>query len=102
MLVAFSPARHGRTGFLLGHGLPAILNPVVEAQSGVSLGAFELATVGKLLGPQLLAKLPPFVADIPCELILLPLLVVLASIVGYLPAMTAYRTDVAKALTASP
>ena len=36
------------------------------------------------------------------ELILIPGLVVLASAVGYLPAMSAYRTDVAKSLITTP
>ena len=36
------------------------------------------------------------------ELILIPGLVVLASAVGYLPALSAYRTDVAKSLITTP
>ena len=36
------------------------------------------------------------------ELMLIPALVVLASIVGYLPAVAAYRTDVSRSLTAAP
>ena len=32
------------------------------------------------------------------ELVLIPCLVALASVVGYLPAVVAYRTDVAQAL----
>ena len=39
---------------------------------------------------------------VPYELILIPGLIVLAALAGYLPAMSAYRTDVAKALSASP
>jgi len=35
-------------------------------------------------------------------LILIPGLVVLASAVGYLPALAAYRTDVAKSLISAP
>ena len=35
------------------------------------------------------------------ELVLIPGLVVLASLVGFLPALAAYRTDVAKALAGS-
>ena len=35
------------------------------------------------------------------ELVLIPGLVVLASLVGFLPALSAYRTDVAKALAGS-
>ena len=36
------------------------------------------------------------------ELILIPGLIVLASLVGYLPALTAYQTDVGKSLIAKP
>jgi hypothetical protein len=36
------------------------------------------------------------------ELILIPGLIALASIVGYLPAVAAYRTDVGKSLIANP
>ena len=36
------------------------------------------------------------------ELILIPGLVALASAVGYLPALAAYRTDVAKSLITTP
>ena len=39
---------------------------------------------------------------VPYELILIPGLIVLAALTGYLPAMSAYRTDVGKALSASP
>jgi putative ABC transport system permease protein len=36
------------------------------------------------------------------ELYLIPGIIALASLVGFLPAWSAYRTDVAKALTANP
>jgi putative ABC transport system permease protein len=36
------------------------------------------------------------------ELVLIPALVVLAAVVGYLPAVVAYRTDVAQALSDHP
>jgi len=36
------------------------------------------------------------------ELILIPGLTILAALVGFLPSVAAYRTDVAKALTARP
>ncbi|MBI2824110.1 MAG: ABC transporter permease [Planctomycetia bacterium] len=71
----------GLAGFLLGHALVGILGPVVEAFSGVTIG---------------------FLQFVPYELVLIPGLIVLASLMGYLPAMSAYRTDVAKALSASP
>jgi putative ABC transport system permease protein len=43
-----------------------------------------------------------FAPLVPAELALVPGLILLAAAAGYLPAMTAYRTDVAKALATSP
>ena len=43
-----------------------------------------------------------FILAVPYELLIISGLIVLASIVGYLPAMAAYRTDVAKALSSTP
>lgn len=71
----------GAFGWLLGRGLIAALSPAIAAQTGVAIG----------LAPVL-----------PSELLLIPGLVALAAAVGYLPALTAYRTDVARALAASP
>ncbi len=71
----------GLLGVLLGHGLVAVLGPVVEAFSGVSLGFFQF---------------------VKYELVLIPGLIVLASLMGFLPAMSAYRTDVAKSLSGNP
>ena len=71
----------GLAGFLLGHGLIGLASPWIVAQTGVSIGLFQFA-------------LP--------ELFLIPGLVVLASFVGFLPAASAYGTDVAKALSAAP
>jgi putative ABC transport system permease protein len=70
----------GLAGILLGHALLGIASPYVEARTGVSLGLFEFDKQ---------------------EMILIPALVALASIVGFLPAVSAYRTDVAKALAGS-
>ena len=67
----------GLVGILLGHGLVFTVAPVVEQQTGILINplAFE-----------------------PMELVLLPVLILLASLVGFIPGMTAYRTDVAKTL----
>ena len=43
-----------------------------------------------------------FLQFVGYELVIIPGLIALASVVGYLPAMAAYRTDVAKALSATP
>lgn len=71
----------GAAGWLLGRGLIAALSPTIAAQTGVAIGLAPL---------------------LPAELLLIPGLIALAAAVGYLPAMTAYRTDVARALAASP
>jgi putative ABC transport system permease protein len=67
----------GLLGLLLGHGLVFVAAPIVEARSGLLINPwnFELT-----------------------ELTLIPALVLLASLVGILPGLTAYRTDVAEAL----
>ncbi len=71
----------GVLGWLLGHLLIAGLNPWIVNQTGVAIGFFH---------------------SVPLELVIIPGLIGLAALVGYLPAMVAYRTDVARALTASP
>ena len=71
----------GLAGWLLGRGLIAALSPVIVAQTGVAIG---------------------FAPLLPAELLLVPGLILLAALVGYLPAMSAYRTDVARALSSSP
>ena len=71
----------GGLGLLLGHGLIGLLNPIIVEQTGVSV---------------------PWLQFNLLELILIPGLVILASLVGYLPALAAYRTDVAKSLRATP
>ncbi len=71
----------GVLGLLLGHGLIAVLGPTIAEQTGVVVTGLQFQLV---------------------ELILIPGLIVLATLVGYLPAVSAYRTDVAEALTATP
>ncbi len=71
----------GGLGLLLGHGLIGLLNPIIVEQTGVSVHWLQFNLL---------------------ELILIPGLVALASLVGYLPALAAYRTDVAKSLRATP
>jgi putative ABC transport system permease protein len=71
----------GAAGVIFGHAVIGLVNPLVVAHTGVSLDFLHF--------------------DVK-ELILIPGLVTLASLVGFLPALAAYRTDVAKALSASP
>lgn len=70
----------GLIGMLLGHGLLGIASPYVLERTGIMLSSFAFDWQ---------------------ELVLIPALVVLASLVGFLPALAAYRTDVAKSLANS-
>lgn len=67
----------GVLGLLLGHGLIFLAAPIVEIRTGLLVN--------------------PMTFD-PYELILFPVLLLLGSLVGLLPGLTAYRTDVADAL----
>jgi putative ABC transport system permease protein len=71
----------GAMGLLIGHGAIWLCSPWIAEWTGVFVGLLQFQTV---------------------ELMLIPGLVVLASAVGYLPAMSAYRTDVAKSLITTP
>ncbi len=67
----------GMMGWLLGHGISILAAPAVSARTGLLLNPWSVN---------------------PMEFVLFPVLLVLAILVGFLPAMTAYRTNVADAL----
>lgn len=67
----------GIAGLLLGHGVLALASPVVEYYTGVTVRAWSFSWQ---------------------EMLLVPGLVAFAALVGFLPALSAYRTDVAKTL----
>jgi putative ABC transport system permease protein len=71
----------GAMGLLLGHGAIWLCSPIIADWTGVVIGLlqFQWSEFWLVLG-----------------------LVLLASAVGYLPAMSAYRTDVAKSLITTP
>jgi putative ABC transport system permease protein len=71
----------GLAGWLVGHAILSALTPFLTEWTGVSFTAFHFTGA---------------------ELYLIPGIIALASLVGFLPAWSAYRTDVAKALTANP
>jgi putative ABC transport system permease protein len=71
----------GVAGFVLGHVLISALSPQIVAHTGVAIGLFAFDRY---------------------ELMLVPLLIVLAAAAGFLPGLAAYRTDVAKVLSTSP
>lgn len=68
----------GILGLVLGHALIGLLAPTIMEQTGVVVHALQFQAA---------------------ELILIPGLVFMASIVGYLPAVIAYRTEVADSLS---
>jgi putative ABC transport system permease protein len=68
----------GMMGWLIGHGLSVAFAPYVSALTGLLLDGWALN---------------------PWEFVLFPVLLVLGALVGFLPAMTAYRTNVADALS---
>ncbi|MEZ6059197.1 MAG: FtsX-like permease family protein [Planctomycetaceae bacterium] len=67
----------GVAGWLAGHGLAVVLAPYASTRTGLLLNRWAVN---------------------PWEAVLFPVLLVLAVLVGFLPAMTAYRTNVADAL----
>lgn len=67
----------GLIGWLLGHGISVAAAPLVSARTGLLLSPWTMN---------------------PLELTLFPILLLLAVVVGFLPALTAYRTNVADAL----
>jgi putative ABC transport system permease protein len=69
----------GVFGWLAGHTMCFVAGPWIEQQTGVLVGFINLLTL-------------------PLESILIPSLMVLAIAVGIWPAISAYRTDVAKSL----
>ncbi|MEZ6125247.1 MAG: FtsX-like permease family protein [Planctomycetaceae bacterium] len=67
----------GIIGWLIGHALAAICAPEVSARTGLLLNGWAVNS---------------------WEFVLFPVLLVLGALVGFLPAMSAYRTNVADAL----
>jgi putative ABC transport system permease protein len=67
----------GIFGMLLGHGLVFAAAPVVQQQTGILINPLAFEQI---------------------EFVLLPALIALASLIGIVPGLSAYRTDVARAL----
>jgi putative ABC transport system permease protein len=98
----------GLLGWIAGHLLCWGMSPLLEAQTGMQTSFWMLAPggspLGSLLGPlsglfgnsQWAANLLQF--RVSPELLLIPGLVLLAIVVGIYPAVSAYRTDVARSL----
>jgi putative ABC transport system permease protein len=85
----------GALGWVLGHGLNAVVGPLIESRTGVRIGFFDFAP-----GVDMSWLWASGGSDweVSTELLLVPALLVLTVAVGLLPALTAYRTDVAASL----
>lgn len=68
----------GTIGWLLGHGMVFAANPMVQMQTGLVLQPWAFT---------------------PLELSVFPILMLLAILIGILPGLSAYNTDVANNLT---
>ncbi len=88
----------GFLGWFSGHLLiGGLASRIIEERTGVTIGFFDFAPPVKLF--ELLGESPIIDWGVSSELLLIPGLILLAIVVGFLPALAAYRTDVAKALS---
>ena len=93
----------GLLGWIAGHVLNSALSPLVEAKAGVRIGFLDFAprvAWGDYLplgNSNFLRPLVQYLAISP-EFLLIPGMILLAILVGVYPAISAYRTDVAKSL----
>ncbi|MEL7499097.1 MAG: ABC transporter permease [Planctomycetota bacterium] len=90
----------GLLGWIAGHGLNALLSPIVEDRTGVQVGFFSFAPGLELSKLPVLENFASVLgkASVSSEILLVPVLVLLAILVGLYPAVSAYRTDVSKSL----
>jgi putative ABC transport system permease protein len=85
----------GAIGWIGGHSLNYVASPYIEDRTGVSIGFFDVAPPLESLE---LGALGQIISKMSPEVAIIPSLLALAMFVGMLPALEAYRTDVAKSL----
>jgi len=90
----------GIIGWIAGHGLNALMGPMIEARTGIQVGFFDLAPSIPLAFLPGGSSMPEWLSaiEISPELLVVPGLVLLAILVGIYPAISAYRTDVSESL----
>ena len=98
----------GLFGWIAGHSLNVAISPLVESKTGVGVGFFDFAPPvpifamldGLMSDFMNSSFLPEWLLEfnLSPEFLLIPGLVLLSVLVGVYPAISAYRTDVAKAL----
>jgi putative ABC transport system permease protein len=88
----------GLLGWLIGHVGVFAISPLIEAQTGVQVGLFPWEPAVRVLTWFGITGAAAESFTMPVESVLLPALVFLAILVGLWPALSAYRTDVARSL----
>ena len=98
----------GLLGWLAGHALNVGISDFVESRTGVGIGFFDFAPAIQVFAPIHAfmqgnlggSFLPEWLVGLNFspEFLLIPGLIFLAVLVGIYPSISAYRTDVAKAL----
>jgi putative ABC transport system permease protein len=78
-------------GWVFGHGIIGISAPYVDSYAGVTVSFFDIA-------PPISEYLPWVNSKLSAEFFLLPFILVLTILVGVIPAISAYRTDVSQNL----
>lgn len=87
----------GFLGWIAGHLLiGGLASPLIENRTGVQIGLFDFSPKVNLFS--WLGNSPIMDWGISGEVLLVPGLILLAIIVGLMPALAAYRTDVAESL----
>ena len=84
----------GLLGWVGAHAINALASQTIADMTGVTIGFLSFAPpidISEILGIDNFPRIWP-------ELFLIPFLMLLASVVGIVPALSAYRTDVAKSL----
>lgn len=102
----------GFIGWIGGHAGIALCSSTIERETGVQVGMFDITPpIPELRYSDSIIRLERslgtyggYILDkmLSPELLLIPTMILLAVIVGFLPAVTAYKTDVAKSLSAHP
>jgi putative ABC transport system permease protein len=85
-------------GWVGGHALNVAASPYIEDRTGVTLKFWSFAPPPEMFESLELPVLRPIIEWMSLEFAIIPGLLILAVFVGFLPAWSAYQTDVAKSL----